>query len=191
MRKSQRLVINFIIMAQVQSNPSKKISKASSNPQLFLQNILTNLLIRQISYDGRAIVLLGIDSIVFVFSLSNLIGIGIQGGTIASLTICFFSLISAVFALCTLSPPEIFISREDSEESVMHHSNINTFTPKQFNDLLKKVTASKDNVFEQYTRAIYNITTKSVMKKKYFIALASYFLIIGLVLGLVLLFYLP
>jgi hypothetical protein len=159
--------------------------------QPFLHNILTNLLIRQAILDSRAMILLGINCLIFILSLGALVSKGIQGGTISSLTICSCSLVSAIFCLCELSPPEIFISRKNNKESVMHHSNINSFTLKQFNELLKKIALNNESMFEHYSRAIYNITTKSVMKKKYFIAIAGYFLILGLVLGLLLAFNTP
>ena len=163
----------------------------TSDSLFFLSNMLENLIKKRDSYDMRASFIVSISSVLFILSLGNLLNQQVDNGKLGFLVICASSLCSGVLALFALRPPKIFQGWRRPNNSLLHHSNIHKFAYDKIARKLKDIVKSNDKMMEQYIIAIHHITEKAIIRKKYFLIPATNFLIGGLIIGLVVVFYLP
>ena len=170
---------------------TKNKKNITSNSLFFLRNLLENLISRRDSYDLRANFLLTISCVVFMISIGNLLDSKISRGVSGHFIMCLASLGSAIFSLLTLKPPKFFAAFKKENASLMHHTNIDKFNYEEISRRLKTIIKDEDKMINQYIMAIYNVTEKSVMRKRKFLILSGNLLVLGLFFCLVFIFYLP
>lgn len=174
--------------------PVKKRKTKSNKSTLdlkikFLSDGLSKCLITQSRYDWRANIVIAISGLIFIYSLTNLFD-SYKKGTIGFLVISVSCLIAIALGLYSLKTPEI-LKRKELKESLLHPTIIRKYTratiAKKFNALL----ADPDKIINEYITEIYNISVNSIAFKKRFSRYSANTLVIGLVVGLVLFFFLP
>ncbi len=156
----------------------------------FLENTLNNLITQRNSYDLRTEMLLAISGGVFLFSLQSIVNPELKG-TLGFLLIAGCALFACILCIFSLKPPDIFINRADLPPSIIHHRTIFEFEKQDFQKEMDLILKDRNKIKDEYLKMIYNLSIFQTIRKKYFINQAGHVLVIGLVVGFLLIFFLP
>ena len=74
---------------------------------------------------------------------------------------------------------------------MLYPTNITNYTPGVYNKKFKELLTDAESIIDQYIAEIYNISANSIRFKKKFSRLSTNTLVMGLVVGLILFFFLP
>lgn len=170
----------------------KKIKRAKISDEIkikFLSDALEKCLRIQACYEWRANIIIGISSLIFIYSLTNLFDTN-ERGTTGFLIISFFCLVSLIFSLYSLKSPQ-FYKKIGLKESILQPSIIIRYSKDIAAQKYKKLLSAPQNLIDEYILEIYNISASTIQFKKKLSRLATHTLVTGLVIGFILLIFLP
>lgn len=95
-----------------------------------------------------------------------------------------FALLSVLTALLAIFPPR-FLRKKGQHESIMYHYKIGRYdNPLLYLSEVKKALATDEDLIQEYTKEIYNISKYYYRPKRVLFEISRNFLFIGFVLSL-------
>jgi len=148
----------------------------------FLDSALTNTCGFAQHLDSQTHILVGVSSLIFIFSVSRFLD---QGGQLPFMILSIFSGFSALVGLFAIHPPA-FMRKRGQEESLMFHKHIVEFpTASDYVRELTKVVEDRDVMIREYATTIYNVSKYYYRPKRRLFHYARNILLVGIFLGLI------
>lgn len=155
----------------------------------FLNALLNKLIAIKNYYDTRSNVILIISIVIFFISIDSILN-DQSKGIIGFLIISFSSLFSAILCLYSLITPSL-LQKSKGKKSLLNPDTISLISQNTAIKKLTEISTDKNLLKEHYLREIYNISKNQIMIKKKLNKQASIILIWGIVLGFILMLFMP
>lgn len=148
--------------------------------------LLEGILLRNHSYakqlDTYANIMIALSSAIFIFSFSQLRIEQSLFWMILGLT----TGLATILSLMMVRPPKT-LRKRGQQESLMYSREIVSFTsPQEYKRAIDKVLASRDEIINQYSKEIYNLTKYYYLPKKLLFRIAKGVLTTGISISLIL-----